>query len=75
MTLEQLKFYYPNRSIPEFVMGTWLGYSYGGLLIACEGSTIPTGSETFTGFDYCYECNIRKYCFLRLNEFFTGGER
>lgn len=73
MTREQLTIkYFQNKSVPEFVYGTWLGRDANDHLVACEGLEIPVGSNDFTGFEYCNKCPINAYCFLRLNEVFSG---
>jgi hypothetical protein len=66
MTLAQLEAKYRGKSVPEFVNGTWLGRDISDKLVACEGISPD-------GFEYCRGCQIREYCYLRLNDKFYGG--
>ncbi len=72
--MEQLEYQYHHRSVPEFVLGTWLGRDDNGRLIACEGITIPVDSDSFVGWDYCECCPIAIGCFMRLSEVLEGGK-
>ena len=67
MTLAQNEEKWRGKSVPEFINGTWLGRDINDRLIACENPLNPDG------FEYCRDCYIQGYCYLRLNDRFYGG--
>jgi len=63
-----------KRSVAETVDKTLLGFNGDGRLIGCEGKTIPIDSNDFVDWDYCHNCPICLYCFMRISHLLAGGK-